>query len=246
MKRKQLQDRLSNKLKRESLLLLAGSVGAFLVGLVVLFFTFWFTFGTLLLTTYWWISLSYNMLCMLSMVFLMLLFIGNATTDRKYLDKIELNIGPHRDLEVAVAIGTGFGSILAFSDGKAARSSIKMFTTLLYTGPRIIVASWYMMKHALKLKNINFNLVTPAIAKAYKAEARVSLEQLLEGTHEATHRIILEDLLKIDGVVLLRSPPAGITLSPEFIEALRHDPWCRVMKELTLSVSLRPPFLYSV
>ncbi|MDB4679918.1 hypothetical protein OAE80_02945, partial [Planctomycetaceae bacterium] len=82
MKRKQLQDRIINKLKRESLLLVAGSLGAFVVGLVILFFTFWSTFGLLIFTTYWWISLSYNMLKILSAVFLALLFIGNATTKR--------------------------------------------------------------------------------------------------------------------------------------------------------------------
>jgi hypothetical protein len=90
MKRKQLQDRIINKLKRESLLLVAGSLGAFVVGLVILFFTFWSTFGLLIFTTYWWISLSYNMLKILSAVFLALLFIGNATTKRAYLNKLEL------------------------------------------------------------------------------------------------------------------------------------------------------------
>ncbi|MDB4679889.1 hypothetical protein OAE80_02800, partial [Planctomycetaceae bacterium] len=134
-----------------------------------------------------------------------------------------LNIGSHRDLEVAIAFGTGFGSVLEFSDAKAARSSIKMFTTLLYTGPRVVVASVSMFRRGVQMRHVDATTITSAIGKVLQAEGRVSLETILEKHDESTHQSIIEDLLMIDGVVLLRSSPAGITLSNELTSELRQE-----------------------
>ena len=62
MKRKQLQDRLERKLKREATLLMLGAVGSLLLGLFVLFLTFWSTYGILLFTTSWFLPWSHTLL----------------------------------------------------------------------------------------------------------------------------------------------------------------------------------------
>lgn len=221
MNQQKLHDRLKSKLKHEQLLLWLGALAALVGGIIVLFLTFWSTYAILWFTTYWWLETSHQMRMILAGVFLILLFIGNATTDREYLDHIELDISPHRTIEVAVARAAGAGWMLAFSDPKAARSSIKMFTTLLYTGPRAVMQSWELVRRAIRLGKIDVDPCANAIGRALKADERVPFESLLTDVPEAFQQKCVEDLSYIEGVVILKSNPVGITLAPEFVQELK-------------------------
>jgi hypothetical protein len=223
MNQKQLQQWLTKKLTTQQRLLWIAAVASLLAGVILLYLTFWITYGILWFTTYWWISLSHSTLMMISGLILMFLFIANATTNRESLDTIELNVGPHRDLQVVVTRTAGMGWMMAFSDAKAARSTIKMIATLLFTGPRITVHTWKLIQKAARLRTIGIANCSTVLLQAIKLGERLTFESLLDDFSKESLPTLISDLTLIEGVVLLTSEPPGLTLAPHFVDELKNS-----------------------
>lgn len=129
---------------------------AFIAGLVVLFVTFWFTYAII-----WFgmlgisaasellfnkrLALSHIWRLVLSSIFIVLLFIGNARTSREYLADY-----PRRNYR-GIGIGTQAGvagalvSLLAYPG-----ASTRMISDLLFTGPRLVA---YACRKAVRSLN---------------------------------------------------------------------------------------------
>lgn len=213
---------LDQKIVNQRRLCALGVLASLAIGAIVLYLTFWTTYGLLWFTLTNFVRVSPSSLLGMSAGFLVLLFIGNATTSREYLDKIELNLGPHRDLQVGIARATGYGWTLVFTDAKAARSFVKMLTTLLFTGPRAVEQSFRLIKRAVVLGKIDRPNVAKLIARGFRAEERVAFSALEELLPAPELVRLIPQLAQIDGVVLLPSDPPGFTLSPALMEELRE------------------------
>jgi hypothetical protein len=118
---------------------------AFAAGLVVLFLTFWFTYAII-----WFAMLGVSAaselmfekrlaLChvwrlVLSSLFIILLFIGNARTSREYL--ADYPTRNYRGIGVGMQAGVAGAlvSLLAYPG-----ASTRMISDLLFTGPRLVV-----------------------------------------------------------------------------------------------------------
>ncbi|HSG71424.1 MAG TPA: hypothetical protein VLA12_13470 [Planctomycetaceae bacterium] len=223
MNQLQLQKWLTKKLATQQILLWLGAVASLLVGAIVLYLTFWMTYGLLWFTTSWFINLSHSTLMIVSGLILLFLFIANATTDRGYLDEIELNVGPHREIQLLVARASGMGWMMAFSDAKAARSTIKMISTLLFTGPRITVECVKLIQKASRMRKIEIENCSIVLLQAIKLGKRLTFESLLDDFSKESLPTLISDLSLIEGVVLLRSEPPGLTLAPHFVEELKNS-----------------------
>jgi len=127
---------------------------AFVAGLVVLFLTFWFTYAII-----WFgmlgisaaselmfnqrLALTHIWRLILSSIFIVLLFIGNARTDREYLADY-----PRRNYR-GIGIGTQAGvagalvCLLTYPG-----ASTRMISDLLFTGPRLVVYACRRAAHA--------------------------------------------------------------------------------------------------
>jgi hypothetical protein len=134
------------------------SLLAFAAGLAVLFLTFWFTYAII-----WFgmlgvsaasellfdkrLALTHIWRLILSAVFIVLLFIGNARTSREYLsDYAERNYpGP------ALAATGLIGSLLCLLGYP--ETSAKMICDLLYTDPRLIVYACRTAVNSIKSLN---------------------------------------------------------------------------------------------
>ena len=130
------------------------SLLALIAGVVVLFLTFWFTYAII-----WFgmlgvsagsellfnkrLVLTHIWRLVLSSIFIVLLFIGNARTDREYLADY-----PRRNYR-GIGIGTQAGvagalvSLLAYPG-----ASTRMISDLLFTGPRLVVYACRRAAHA--------------------------------------------------------------------------------------------------
>jgi len=133
---------------------------ALVAGMVVLFLTFWFTYAII-----WFgmlgISATSELLfnrrlvlnhiwrLILSSVFIGLLFIGNARTDREYLADY-----PRRNYR-GIGIGTQAGvagalvSLLTYPG-----ASTRMISDLLFTGPRLVVYACRLAAQAFNRRNL--------------------------------------------------------------------------------------------
>jgi hypothetical protein len=120
------------------------SLLAFLTGLVILFLTFWFTYAVI-----WFgmlgisaasellfdkrLALTHVWRLLLSSVFIVLLFVGNARTSREYLSNY-----PKRNYPGPALAASGLAGSLLCLLGYP-QTSAKMICDLLYTGPRLVV-----------------------------------------------------------------------------------------------------------
>lgn len=127
---------------------------ALVAGLAVLFLTFWFTYAII-----WFgmlgvsaasellfnkrLVLTHIWRLVLGSIFIVLLFIGNARTDREYLADY-----PRRNYR-GIGIGTQAGvagalvSLLTYPG-----ASTRMISDLLFTGPRLVVYACRRVVHA--------------------------------------------------------------------------------------------------
>ena len=81
--------------------------------------------------------------------------------------------------------------------------------------------TWHLLRRALRMGRIDVERCISAIGEVIKTESRVSFDSLMTDLPESQIESYVEDLSFIDGVVILRSDPVGLTLSPEFIEKLK-------------------------
>jgi hypothetical protein len=207
--------------RRELLLASGSAVALALLGAFVVFLTFWAIYGIIGFGFHWLLPISHRGLMTAAGVIVILLFVGNATTAREYLDRIELDLGPrHRPLVMALAIGSGHGWALAFAGPKTARSSVKMFTTLLYTGPRMLTAAVMEARRALRLREVDEPGCAKVLGTLLSAQRRVSFEELVEKHPSLPLEQIIPQLSDFEGVVFLRSEPAGMTLAPLLVEEI--------------------------
>jgi hypothetical protein len=148
----------SNRLKHAICSILL-SAFAFAAGFLVLFLTFWFTYAIL-----WFgmlgisaasellfdkrLALTHVWRLILSSIFIVLLFIGNARTDREYLGDY-----PRRNYR-GIGIGTQAGvagallSLLAYPG-----ASTRMISDLLFSGPRLVVYACRTAVHPFSKRN---------------------------------------------------------------------------------------------
>jgi hypothetical protein len=136
--------------------LLLVSLLALIAGVVVLFLTFWFTyaiiwfgmlgvsaasellFNTRLVLTHIW-------RLVLSSIFILLLFIGNARTDREYLADYPRRNYRGIDIGTQAGVAGALVSLLAYPG-----ASTRMISDLLFTGPRLIVYACRRAAHAFE------------------------------------------------------------------------------------------------
>jgi hypothetical protein len=133
------------------------SILAFAAGLVVLFLTFWFTYAII-----WFgmlgvsaasellfnkrLALSHPWRLAVSSLFILLLFFGNARTNREYLSDYARRDYRGQGIGMQAGLLGALGSLLAYP-----QESSKMISDLLFTGPHLIACSWRTLTRAIHL-----------------------------------------------------------------------------------------------
>lgn len=194
-----------------------GMVG---LGVVVLYLTYWFVFGI------WYFAFvrlgaPAHLAPYVSAGFLVLLFIGNARTDRQYLDDLSVTTGTFSNEVVTFYLpGVGMASNINPIAPDSMHSSVKVITTLLFCGPRALVAAYRSLRTVLRLSHIDTGPVSAVIDFLYTRPGRVDFRTIAANVTNLNPVKTFPQVTQIEGVLLLRSEPAGLTISSELREEL--------------------------
>lgn len=199
----------------EILLSLLTALLAAVAGVVTLFLTFWLTYAVIFIGTRGVsavaelafnqrLHLSHDGRLWISGGFLVLLFIGNATTSRE-----ETETYPHCDYRPSNGAPMLLGAagslvwMLAYPE-----ASSKMISSLLLTGPRLLGGAWRAVGQALQLIQLDVSACAVVIRLMVARGGRLDYEEI---TALALHDR-LRGLNRIEGVVFMES---GLSLTDE-------------------------------
>ena len=212
---------LAHKVRQETILCSLSAAALALLGAVVVYLTFWIVYGVIWFG-FSWLGPSHQTILLASGLVVVLLFVGNASTDREYLEELEFETGDHVAVTVAVARFTGSGWALALTGPQMAHSFVKILVTILYTGPRMLTVAWRLWKRAGRLKRIDVEGCARVLRMLLLAEGRVPFRTMFENDATLDPHELLPQLREIDGVVFLPSEPPGLTLAPFLVEEIRQ------------------------
>jgi hypothetical protein len=192
-----------------------GAVALLGIGIVALFITFWSAYGVCWFTMRSF-GLSSSIYAIISAVFLLLLFVGNARTDREYLEEISVTTGTVSDEVVTLYVpGVGFASNINPLAPDTLHSGVKMITTLLYSGPRAVVAALRLFRKAYRLLRLDVRRGGAVIAFLYAHPGRVPFDDLLRHLPGLNFLRVLPPLRDVDAVNFLGGDPAGLMLNSQ-------------------------------
>lgn len=211
---------LRQKGRRESLLYLLGAVGLVLLGAFVVYVTFWIVYAIVWFGFDALIPHSHSTRLIVSAVVLILLFVGNATTDRRYLDKLEIEMDPVSKFVRRAAIVTGYGWASVLAGPKSMHSFVKVLTSLLFVGPRLMTAAYHLTRRVLRLRTRDDDTCGRVVASLFAAGKRVPFAELLRQHRQLDSEAIIEQLHDIDGILFLTSDPPGMSLGSELRQEL--------------------------
>lgn len=188
------------------------------LGLVALFVQF-----LMMSLLIWGVSLSFGGLSFWPCVFLGLigtglLFAGNKFSSTDDLDEIQGQIGSDRIISGEQLRAVGYGALSAFSSFEDAPAIVKFVTTPLFMGPRIIMAGAGMLKQGKALKEFDHIACGRVLNSLIRAGKRIPFEQFGEKFGDMNLETILPQLMLLDGVILLKSTPIGLTTGPGLVE----------------------------
>ena len=210
-----IQQWLEKTLRRQIGLDAIGSVMALLLGVVVLFMTFWITYGVVLysavgvsaltvLAADFRFRIPHHVNLVISAIFMVLLFIGNATTCREYLADLPQGQSSRR-----------MGRFRHVSLAAAAR----MITDLLYTGPRLLGKAFGFSRRTRERLRLDCSTSAWLLEWMLARNGAVLFEEMGEqlGTDNIQPQLL--PLRNISGIVFLEK---GLTATPELRQELRQ------------------------
>jgi hypothetical protein len=214
---------LLKKTRSDAALSLLGAIGLFILGVFVVFVTFWIVYAIVWFGFNWCLPHSHDTRLWISAIVIVLLFIGNATTDRAYLESYSFTTGTSYDKPVSIHVSrVGLGSTINPLAPDSAHSYVKIVTTLLFSGPRLITAAWRLFARSLRLRAIDAEGCAAVLAFLAARDQRAPFQDIVPVIPKGHDlRVIFQQLRDVDGVLFLKSEPAGLSLTSELRDELR-------------------------
>lgn len=194
----------------------AGAVG----GVFVLLLTFVLIHGAFFFLNMTVLGLSYKLVVAASVVAIVVLFIGNHTTSREYLESYSFTTGTASDKVVSFEVPRlGTVSNINPIAPDSAHSYLKMFMGVLYTGPRMVMGCVHNLKRAKRLQALDVDGMAALLSFLMGRDKRVALTEIAAAMPGRDLAALLPQMAEIDGVLFLKSEPPGLSLSTD----LRRD-----------------------
>ncbi len=191
---------------------LAVAIGLLVLGAGFLFVTYWFVIG------FWYfvlvrLGVSADLAPFAAGTFIALLFIGNARTDRQYLSELSVTTGTFSDEVVTFYLpGIGMASNINPLAPDTIHSFVKIITTLLFCGPRAVVAAYRYLRTGLQLMRTQIDAVANVIGFLYSRPGRVDFQTIVANVSDLNPVKTFPQVTLIEGVLVLSNEPAGLTL----------------------------------
>jgi len=199
---------------------LLASLGTLALGVGIVFVEYWLVVG-LCYIVLGQLGVDASYFPLIAGAFLLLLFIGNARTDRRYLSAYSVSTGTYSDEVVTFYLpGAGMVSNINPLAPDTMHTGIKMITSVLYTGPRAVMAAFRYSVDAIRLAVIDTTACAAVIDYLYQRPNRAAFAMIMENVPDLNPVATFPQVSRIDGVLVLKSEPAGLTLSSELRSAL--------------------------
>jgi hypothetical protein len=145
-------------------------------------------------------------------LFVVFLFVESARVSRQYLTRI-----PRRDRWPSRSAGStgGFVNLLVYSD-----VSSRLIADALLTGPRLVAGAWSCLKRAGRLSRLDAEAGSRVLSVLFSRASRCSPDDLIQLSGLPDPGKAASQLRDIDGVVLIRRDPPGLTLTSELRQEL--------------------------
>ena len=150
-------------------------------------------------------------------IFLGLLFLGNARTCREYLEDYTLNQTAPPALIGHTGLTGSLSTLLFNSDASA-----KLITDFLYTGPRLIAGSVRAFRQCAAIRRLDPGGLAEALTILRDRPGRIATAELAAQLPAYDIENILGQLRGVEGVMFLETKPPAITLNEQLrLEMLR-------------------------
>ncbi len=220
--KKKVESWLRSKVKTGTQGRILGALGLFVVAALAFLITFGVVYMIIFMGFNWIFPHSHETRVWISFAVLVLLFVGNLTADRRYLESYSVTTGTRHPKPVTIYIpGVGIGSTINPLAPDSMHSVIKIVASIFLIAPRLLMAGVRTLGGARRLSSLDVEgcaaILALLLAKGEKAPFSEVEEVLPDGRELA---IVLPQLKEIDGVLFLKSTPAGLSLQSDFREEL--------------------------
>lgn len=201
---------------------LTAAAGLLALAAGILFVEYWLVVGFCYFVLYR-LGVPPTLYPVFAWTFLVLLFIGNARTDRRYLTEFSYTTGTFSNEVVHFYLpGVGMVSNINPLAPDSAHSLVKMITLVLYTGPRAAVAAVRCLGAAVRLALLDRAACAAVIECLYRHPGRVDFAAIVCGIPGLNPVKVFPQVALIEGVLALKSEPAGLMLGSDLREDLNR------------------------
>ena len=190
----------------------AGAAG----GLFAYLLTFAFTHGVIFFISLTLLHWSLAVCFWITVALLVALFIGNLTTAREYLESYSFTTGTASDKVVTFYVPqVGVVSNINPLAPDSAHSYLKMFVSILYTGPRLLMGAVHNLRRAKRLAALDTEGCGEILSFLLELEKRVPLTEIAAAFPGRSLEALFPQLAEVSGVLFLKSAPPGLGLSTD-------------------------------
>ena len=215
---------LTHKVRKQVAANLLGAVGAAFSSVLVLGISFAIVYLILLVAFRWAIPLQANQtrlwVCLGVLGFL---FIANAVTNREELGEYSVSTFDNRPPVTFYLPSTGLVSNVNFMAPDTLRTLARMLIDIGCSGPRLAVLSFTCLQKAGQLKRLNLDGCAGVLTVLLNFGRKASFQSIYEACNWIDPVTVFSQVLLIDGVILLPSEPAGLSLTDEFRKQFKDE-----------------------
>jgi hypothetical protein len=215
---------LQKKVRAERAKYLLGAAGLLFLAALVLFATYWLVYLVLYFGFEWLFPGSHVARLVGGLIVLVLLFIGNATTDRRYLETYSFTTGTSYGRPVTIHVPmVGGGSTINPLAPESVHSFAKFITGLLFTGPRWATEGVRLVGRERRLAGLDVEGCAAVLAALAKQDGVIPFAELVP-VIPAEHDLVtvFTQVQYLDGVRTVRGERTGLMLLSDLRSELRR------------------------
>lgn len=202
------------------------AAGCFLGGLLILYVSFWVTFGVLWFISTSFLHLSHLVLLILASAFMTLVVVIGARQNWADLDPLARQVRLAKDMDITLTPYNRYGMSYSTNAVTAGMFEIRSLASainfILCGGVKLVFGAVAMLRQVQRLKAIEVDECARVIALLLANPGRQSFEEIVRKLPGLNPVRTFDDLRYIAGVLFLSKDPAGLTLLPELRNELNQ------------------------
>lgn len=215
-----VQNRLNRNIRTRMVLHTVTLVVCFLGGLLILYGSFWVTYGILWYLSHSLVPLANHTLLLLAGAFMTLVVVVGARQNWEELELVQREVRIARDLDVTLTPYSRHGLSYRTDVMKAGvfevRSIASVVNFILCGGVKLVFGSGRTLRELRRLKNIDKGECARVIQLLHMMPGRQPFEEIVKRLPGLNPVKTFDDLRYVEGVLFLANEPSGLTLLPEF------------------------------